>query len=231
MDDDAIRTARARRQHEDEAAKQRRQQRQREDLLAGLRLETRLAEANPPTPARAAQERTRRHDRISALLRDADAGVPDASYIDDETAALLRAELARLERSGARPLETDVVAAPLLAVGRANTILYCRDWSATVSFYSDDLGLAILAENEWYVEFRVTTASSISIADSTKAPITDVGGQGITLSWRVPDLVVTHKRLVDHGLGPSRIRPVGGASAFYLYDPEGHRIEIWSERA
>lgn len=206
-----------------------RRRRQREDLLAGLRLETRLREANPPAPARAAQERRTRYDRIARLLRDAEAGVPHASYIDEETAALLRAELASLERAGTDALQRTEAAAPLIQVGRSNTILYCRRWLPTVRFYRGALGLAVLAANEWYVEFRVTSASSLSVADSARAPINDVGGQGITLSWRVPDLAGTRRRMEDGGLEPSRIRPVGGAVAFYLADPEGHRIEIWSE--
>lgn len=214
---------------DNDTARRVREQRRRDDLIDGLRLETRLREANPPTPARAAEERRRRHDRIARLLRDAEAGVPDASYIDEETAALLRAELASLERDGTDVTHSAVVAAPLVQVGRSNTILYCRRWRPTVRFYRDALGLPVLARNQWYVEFRVTSASSLSIADAAKAPIDDVEGQGITLSWRVVDLSVTRKRLIDGGLEPFAIRSMGHADAFYLYDPEGHRIEIWSD--
>lgn len=211
-----------------DTARRMREQRQRDDLIAGLRLETRLREANPSKPARAAEERRRRHERISRLLRDAEAGVPDASYIDGETAALLRAELASVERDGSSA-DGAVAATPLFQVGRSNTILYCRRWLPTVRFYRDAIGLVVLAKNEWYVEFRVTSASSLSVADSANTPIADVGGQGITLSWRVVDLSVTRKRLLDGGLEPSDIRPLGRAAALYLHDPEGHRIEIWSD--
>lgn len=204
-----------------------RDERRRADLLAGLRLETRLQQLNPPSPARAEQERQRRHDRIARILRDVDAGVPDASYIDAETAMMLRAELVRLERAST-PSHVGPVT-PLIAVGRSNTILYCRHWQPTVRFYRDDLGLTVLAENEWYVEFRITTASSLSLADSANATIDDVDGQGITLSWRVTDLTATRNRLIDHDLAPSEIRNVGDAVAFYLIDPEGHRVEVWSD--
>lgn len=210
----------------DDAERRARDHRRRADLLAGLRLESRLRDANPPPPARAEAERQRRRDRIARILRDFDAGVPDASYVDAETAAMLRSELARLERAVS---SSHVGAtAPLFAIGSSNTILYCDQWAATVSFYRDDLGLPVTAENEWYVEFRVTTASSLSVADAARAPIHDVGGQGITLSWRVADLTATRKRLADHDLEPSNIRHVGDAAAFYLADPEGHRIEVWS---
>lgn len=207
-------------------ARRARDQRRRADLLAGLRLETRLQQQNPPSPAQAEQERQRRYDRIARILEDVDAGVPDASYIDAETAMRLRAELVRLERAAA---PSDVPVTPLIAVGRSNTILYCRHWQPTVRFYRDDLGLPVLAENEWYVEFRVTTASSLSLADSANATIDDVDGQGITLSWHVTDLTATRERLVDHDLAPSEIRNVGDAVAFYLIDPEGHRLEVWSD--
>ena len=52
---------------------------------------------------------------------------------------------------------------------------------------------------------------------------------GITLSWRVTDLAATRTRLVQNGLAPTEMRSVGDAVACYLTDPEGHRIEIWSE--
>lgn len=90
--------------------------------------------------------------------------------------------------------------------------------------------MPLIAEHDWYVEFRVTTDSSLSIADAARATIPDAGGLGITLSWRVADLSATRKRLVDHDLAPSDIRIVGdAAAAFYLADPEGHRIEVWSD--
>jgi hypothetical protein len=71
--------------------------------------------------------------------------------------------------------------------------------------------------------------STLSIADSARTPIDHVGGQGITLSWEVADLGLARQRLVDRGLEPSEIRVVWNAAAFYVTDPEGHRIEIWSE--
>lgn len=213
-----------------EDARRARDRRKREDLLAGLRLETRLRRANPPPIARAEQERRRRYDRIAEILRKADEGSPDASYVDADTAALLREELGKLERG-----EIDTVPsngdgpAPMLAVKRFNTILYCRHWLPTVRFYRDDLGLPVIADNDWYVEFGTTTMSTLSIADSARTPIDHVGGQGITLSWEVADLGVARKRLVDRGLEPSEIRVVWNAAAFYVIDPEGHRIEVWSE--
>jgi catechol 2,3-dioxygenase-like lactoylglutathione lyase family enzyme len=215
MDDDAARRARERR---------------REDLLAGMRLATRLREANPPSPARAEQERRQRRDRIAGLLRQVEEGDPDADYIDQETAALLRAELARLDEVtvGADRPDGDVVR-PLITITRRNTILYCRHWRDTVNFYRSDVGFAVLARRDWFVEFALGTDSALSVADASRTTIDPVGGQGITLSWRVADLAATRTRLVDNGLEPTPVRRVWDAVACYLFDPEGHRIELWSD--
>lgn len=222
MDDEA-----ARRTQEQREAKE---QRKREDLLAALRLETRLGRANPPTAAHAEEERKRRYDRIVEILHKAEEGSPEASYIDAETTELLRAELVRLGRAGpdAAPLHDGGAMTPLVSVERFNTILYCRHWLPTVLFYRDDLGLPVADESDWFVEFRVTAGSSLSIADSARATVDHVAGQGITLSWRVTDIAAARERFVERSLQPSEIRTVRNTAAFYVADPEGHRIELWS---
>jgi catechol 2,3-dioxygenase-like lactoylglutathione lyase family enzyme len=217
MDDDAV-------------ARHAKERRRREDLLAGMRLAARLREANPPSPARAEQERRQRRDRIAGLLRQVEEGDPDAGYIDGETAALLRGELARIDEMTAaiEPPDTEPVR-PLVTITRRNTILYCRRWRDTVDFYRSDLGLAVLARRDWFVEFAIGTDSALSVADASRTTIEPVDGQGITLSWRVADLGATRTRLVDNGLAPTPVRRVWDAVACYLFDPEGHRIELWSD--
>jgi catechol 2,3-dioxygenase-like lactoylglutathione lyase family enzyme len=214
----------------DEKTRRAKEQRKREDLLAGLRLETRLGRANPSTPARAEKERKRRYDRIVELLHKAENGSPETTYIDAETTELLRGELARLGRAapGAALSHGEGPATPLVAVERFNTILYCRQWLPTVRFYRDELGLPVVDESDWFVEFRVTGGSSLSIADSARATGDHVAGEGITLSWRVTDLTAARERLVERELQPSEIRTVRNGAAFYIADPEGHRIEVWS---
>jgi len=123
----------------------------------------------------------------------------------------------------------DESAHPLRGVDRANTILYCRHWPATVRFYRDELGLDVVHDTDWFVEFRLTGESYVSIADAARATIDDVGGQGITLSLHVADLSTTRRRLIERGLSPSEMRTVWSATACYLFDPEGHRIELWTE--
>ena len=114
---------------------------------------------------------------------------------------------------------------------RANTILYCRRWEETVRFYRDVLEMPILFEKGWFVEFMVAKDSYISIADATRTTIAGSGGHGITLSWQVDQLDVLHRRLSDKGVVVSPIKTKWGATVFYFFDPEGHRIEIWSQRA
>jgi catechol 2,3-dioxygenase-like lactoylglutathione lyase family enzyme len=214
----------------DEAALRRREQRKREDLLAGLRLETRLSRANPPAPARAEEERLLRHDRIAEILRKVDDGSPDVAYVDAATAELLRRELIRLEQAApSAAFNDDDLPAPLLAIERSTIILLCRHWLPTVRFYREDLGLPVLADNDWYVEFRLTSEASLSVTDAARATVDHVGAQGITLSWRVADLAEARKQLADRSLQPSGIRTVMNAAVFYVTDPEGHRIEIWSK--
>lgn len=118
---------------------------------------------------------------------------------------------------------------PVMALDRANTILYCRRWDATVAFYRDALRLPVTHSTDWFVEFRLTDGAYLSVADASRATIADVEGQGITLSWRVADVSAARRRLVDRGLAPSDERTVWGATACYLVDPEGHRIELWTD--
>jgi catechol 2,3-dioxygenase-like lactoylglutathione lyase family enzyme len=211
---------------DDDAVRRAKDRRRREDLLAGLRLEARLLANNPPPPEKAEQELRRRRDRIATLLRRVDDGDPDVGFVDESTEALLRGELVRLTGGGEQQNDTG---APAISVQRNNTILYCERWEQTVGFYRDALGLEVVAENDWFVEFRVTRQASISVADASRATIGHVDGQGITVSWKVGDVVATWQRLADRGLQPTDIRDVWDAEAFYVHDPEGHRIEVWAE--
>lgn len=54
-----------------------------------------------------------------------------------------------------------------------------------------------------------------------------MSGQGVTLSWQIPELSEIHAALLKQNVTVSPIRPKWGASEFYLHDPEGHRIELW----
>lgn len=116
-----------------------------------------------------------------------------------------------------------------LDIEGSNTVLYCRRWSATVAFYRDTLGLTPTFENDWFVEFEICSGSSVSIADSSRATIESVGGQGITITWRVRDIEASWAALRDRGVDVTAIAQRWGAFAFYCCDPEGHRLEVWAE--
>ncbi|MFW5931425.1 MAG: VOC family protein [Desulfosalsimonas sp.] len=113
----------------------------------------------------------------------------------------------------------------------ANTILYCKNWQQTVAFYKDRLGLTVSFSNDWFVEFRLTDSSRISIADQTRASVKSCGGKGFTLALEVGEIEPVWTDMNDSGLAPTEIRDhPWGARVFYFYDPEGHRIEIWQKQ-
>ena len=109
-----------------------------------------------------------------------------------------------------------------------NTILYCKKWEDTVRFYRDSLNLSVIFSTDWFVEFRTSTSSRLSVADETRSSITSSNGKGITLSLEVEDIDTTWERVNKAGLDPTAIkRHPWDALVFYLFDPEGHRVEIW----
>lgn len=109
-----------------------------------------------------------------------------------------------------------------------NTILYCRHWAETVHFYERRLHVPVTMRRDWFVEFRLGPDTTLSIADEQRATIKSGGGAGVTISLRVPDAEQTRSDLVSDGLDPEPLRSIWGARAFFLRDPEGHRLEFWS---
>jgi catechol 2,3-dioxygenase-like lactoylglutathione lyase family enzyme len=110
----------------------------------------------------------------------------------------------------------------------ANTILYCRKWETTVRFYRDGLGLAVLFANDWFVEFALTAGARLSIADESRSSVKSCEKKGITLALEVEDIGAARAYAHQNGLHPTIIeRHPWNARVFYLFDPEGHRIEFW----
>lgn len=101
-----------------------------------------------------------------------------------------------------------------VVVDRTNTILYCRAWGSTVHFYRTLLALPVSFENEWFIEFQLTTDSFLSIADARRATIRAVEGEGITLSWQVSDLPLTRQYLIQEGVTVTPIQHKWGATLF-----------------
>lgn len=109
-----------------------------------------------------------------------------------------------------------------------NTILYCKEWEKTVKFYRDRLKLPILFAADWFVEFGLNAVSRLSIADEKRSSIKGCNGKGITLTMEVNDIEAVRTDMEEIGLKPTRIRKhPWDARVFYIFDPEGHRIEIW----
>ncbi len=112
-----------------------------------------------------------------------------------------------------------------------NTILYCQKWPEMVIFYRDKLQLPVMFASNWFVEFEVGTTSRLSVADERRAKVKSSHGGGITLTLEVENADVAWTDLHTRGLElePVRDHP-WGARAFYFYDPEGYRLEIWSPK-
>ena len=118
---------------------------------------------------------------------------------------------------------------PLVNVGRVNTVLYCDEWAATVDFYRGVLGFPVEYESDWFVEFRITDSAFLSVADPRRSTIPAVEGKGITLTFQTTDVAATRSLLEAHDVAATPITQRWGADVFYCHDPEGHRIEFWSD--
>ncbi len=110
----------------------------------------------------------------------------------------------------------------------ANMVLYCKEWEKTVRFYRDHLRLPVSFSTDWFVGFRLTANSRLSIADEKRSSIRSCGGKGVTLALETDDIEAVREHTKRIGLKPTEIRRhPWDARVSYLFDPEGHRIEIW----
>ncbi len=100
-----------------------------------------------------------------------------------------------------------------------------------MNFYKTGLSLPIMTSTEWFVEFKLTGTSRLSVADESRASIKSGSGKGITIGMQVRDIERTRTQLEEAELNPTTIKEVWGAKTFYVFDPEGNRIEFWSGRA
>jgi uncharacterized glyoxalase superfamily protein PhnB len=111
----------------------------------------------------------------------------------------------------------------------ANTILYCQKWPETMAFYRDKLQLSVIFAADWFIEFEIGATARLSVADEQRAKVKSSQGKGITITLEVESADTVWTELHSRGLElePVRDHP-WGARAFYFYDPEGYRLEIWS---
>jgi predicted enzyme related to lactoylglutathione lyase len=118
-----------------------------------------------------------------------------------------------------------------MEIRTANTIVYCRKWKETVNFYQAQLQLQVTTALDWFVEFRLNETARLSIADAARTSMESCDGKGITLTMEVDDIESTHSYLEEAGLHPPAIRDhAWGARVFFIYDPEGNRLEFWSQK-
>lgn len=109
-----------------------------------------------------------------------------------------------------------------------NTILYCSKWEKTVAFYRDRLQLPVLFTTDWFVELGLNAMSRLSIADEKRSTIKSCGGEGITIGLQVDDIEAAMEHAEEVGMKPTALRKhPWGARVFYVFDPEGHRVEFW----
>lgn len=111
-----------------------------------------------------------------------------------------------------------------------NVIIYCGHWVETVAFYRDSLGLSPKRVADWLVEFEVASNTYLSVADAERTSIQLSGGAGITITFKVADVHRIWHDLMGRNVmvDPIRDNCLGG-QAFFLHDPEGNRLEFWSE--
>lgn len=114
-------------------------------------------------------------------------------------------------------------------VRTVNTILYCRRWPETVAFYRDTVGFTPVFQNDWLVEFEVTAEAHLSVADERRTSVKSAGGRGITVTFQVDSVDEMWRRLRARGVAGGEIRQYAwGGRGFFLNDPEGNRLEVWS---
>lgn len=119
----------------------------------------------------------------------------------------------------------------LFTIKIANTILYCRKWHESVAFYRDRLQLPVTFASDWFVEFELTPTARLSLADERRSKIKSSQGAGITLTMQTENADDTWNELHQRGLELEAVRDhAWGARVFYFYDPEGHRLEVWSPK-
>lgn len=111
-----------------------------------------------------------------------------------------------------------------------NLILYCRNWEETVHFYKDVLKFPVHFYSDWFYEFLLNDTSRLSIADENRSCIKAPGQKGITITLQVDKIDPVWADFDGRQLNPTPIQVhPWNAKVFYIFDPEGHRLEIWQE--
>lgn len=116
----------------------------------------------------------------------------------------------------------------LIPSKRVNTILYCQKWAEMVCFYRDKLALPTTVEHSWFLEFQLAPSAYLSLADAARTTIKSSQGAGLTITFEVDDIETVWQKCQAQGLRPEPIKQHHwGALQFFMFDPEGYRLEIW----
>ena len=116
-----------------------------------------------------------------------------------------------------------------MKIKQSNIILYCKNWEECIIFYKEKLKLEINFSKSWFVEFSLNDFSKLSIANEEKATIKSAEGLGVTISLNIENINEYYLKLKEIELNPTKIKEIWGSKSFYIYDPEGNRIEFWEE--
>lgn len=106
--------------------------------------------------------------------------------------------------------------------------MYCEKWEESVHFYKYKMRLNITFISDWFIEFKLNEGSRLSVADQNRASTKSGPQKGITITLQVHDIYSIWNDVKKNGLQPTPIKKhPWDAFNFYVFDPEGHRIEIW----
>ena len=119
---------------------------------------------------------------------------------------------------------------PEISVRSLHTVIYCQKWKECISFYTDILGFPVVFTNEIFVEVQPATGARIGLMDAGRTRWPASRGDSFILSFRVADIEETHQCLQRRYTGLGELKDHSwGARLFEIKDPEGRRIEFWSD--
>jgi catechol 2,3-dioxygenase-like lactoylglutathione lyase family enzyme len=92
------------------------------------------------------------------------------------------------------------------------------------------MGFPIVSDHDWFIEFRIVDGLYLSCMDETHTSIKSSRGSGTTITIKVDDAETVHADLKQRGAEPADLKVRHWAvKSFFLHDPDGYRLEIWSE--
>jgi catechol 2,3-dioxygenase-like lactoylglutathione lyase family enzyme len=117
-----------------------------------------------------------------------------------------------------------------LPVRSSHTVLYCERWEECIAFYRDILGFSVVFTNEIFVEVQPATGARIGLMNASRTRWPASCSESFILSFRVANIDETHQSLQRElsGIGAIEDHP-WGARLFEIKDPDGRRIEFWSD--